>query len=232
MINIIIDNVYAKLENIPQDIELKIWEKLSYEIKEFQCEYIQIRHLYNRKTKKTYTGLLNYVFEILSDNNLSYNIIDNRTIPQQNADFSLQDFISTPDGNKIPLKARDYQQKIIDEADNREIIRAATGAGKTFIMAGLIDKFKVNQSLSLQINYLSVLNFVMKSLNSSALLSDWSAAASMIKKISLSTPLNLLPKMISRTLTSLCLMNASLLILLSLFLTALLLLSKISWIIN
>lgn len=143
MINIIIDNVYAKLENIPQDIELKIWEKLSYEIKEFQCEYIQIRHLYNRKTKKTYTGLLNYVFEILSDNNLSYNIIDNRTIPQQNADFSLQDFISTPDGNKIPLKARDYQQKIIDEADNREIIRAATGAGKTFIMAGLIDKFKV-----------------------------------------------------------------------------------------
>lgn len=143
MINIIIDNVYAKLENIPQDIELKIWEKLSYEIKEFQCEYIQIRHLYNRKTKKTYTGLLNYVFEILSDNNLSYNIIDNRTIPQQNANFSLQDFISTPDGNKIPLKARDYQQKIIDEADNREIIRAATGAGKTFIMAGLIDKFKV-----------------------------------------------------------------------------------------
>ena len=38
MVEIIIDNVYTKLINVPQDIELIIWETLSFEVKEFQCE--------------------------------------------------------------------------------------------------------------------------------------------------------------------------------------------------
>jgi superfamily II DNA or RNA helicase len=143
MAEIIIDNVYSKLNGFSKDIELKIWEKLSFEVKEFGCEYIQIRHLYNRKTKKTYTGLLNYVYEILEENNIGYKITDTRVVPEQNANFALQEYLTLPDGSQVALKARDYQQKIIDDASNREIIRAATGSGKTFMMAGLIDKFKI-----------------------------------------------------------------------------------------
>lgn len=143
MVKIIIDNVYTRLLNVPTDIENKIWDVLSFEVKDFGSPYIQIRHLYNRKTKKTYTGLLDYIYEVLNDNNIKYTIDDQRTIPTQNANYKIQDFITTPDNKQIPLKARDYQQKIIDDASNREIIRAATGAGKTFIMAGLIAKFKV-----------------------------------------------------------------------------------------
>jgi len=143
MVTIIIDNIYSKLNNVPNDVENIIWDKLSFEIKEFQQEYVQIRHLYNRKTKKTYTGLLEYVYEILNENNIEYEINDLRIVPTQNANFKLQDIITLPNGEKVPLKARDYQQKIIDECEHREIIQAATGAGKTFIMAGLIDKFKI-----------------------------------------------------------------------------------------
>lgn len=143
MVKIVVDNVYTKLVNIPKDIELKIWDTLSFEIKEFGNPFVQIRHLYNRKTKQTYTGLLNYIYDILNENNIKYTTEDNRIIPEQNANYNLQEYITDSDNNQIPLKARDYQQKIIDEADNREIIRAATGAGKTFIMAGLIGKFKV-----------------------------------------------------------------------------------------
>ena len=131
MVKIIIDNVYTKLIDIPQDIELIIWETLSFEVKEFQCEYVQIRHLYNRKTKKTYTGLLKYVFDILNNNDIKYEINDLRIKPEQNANFSLQDYITLPNGDKVQLKTRDYQQKIIDNCNNREIIRAATGAGKS-----------------------------------------------------------------------------------------------------
>jgi superfamily II DNA or RNA helicase len=131
MAEIIIDNVYSKLIGFSKDIELKIWEKLSFEVKEFGCEYIQIRHLYNRKTKKTYTGLLNYVYEILEENNIGYKITDTRVVPEQNANFALQEYLTLPDGSKVELKARDYQQKIIDNASNREIVRVSTGGGKS-----------------------------------------------------------------------------------------------------
>ena len=132
MITLKVSNVYTEIKGTDKELDTVIWDKLSYQIIEFQKEYIQVRHLYNRKTHLTYTGLLSYVCEILNDTGEEYKIEDLRIKPDINADYEIQpEFI-----------ARDYQQDIINDCEHREIIRAATGAGKTFMMAGIIAKFK------------------------------------------------------------------------------------------
>ena len=120
MITLEVNNVYTKILGTDKEIDNVIYEKLSYEIQEFKAEYIQVRHLYNRKTHLTYTGLLSYVLEIIKDTGEEYAINDQRIVPTQNADYNIQK----------EFTARDYQQDIIDDCSNREIIRAATGAGK------------------------------------------------------------------------------------------------------
>lgn len=144
---ITVDNVYAKIENASKEIESKIHEKLSFTIEEYGSEHVMTRHLFNRKTKKTYTGLLSYVYEILDSLDEEYVVVDTREIPEKNADFELVKSFETKDGKKIDLLARPYQQDIINRATEREVIQAATGAGKTFMMAGVIAKFKVKPVL-------------------------------------------------------------------------------------
>ena len=51
-----------------------IWNELSFEVEEFGAEYTKKRHLYNRKTKKTYTGLISYVIKIFDDLGEDYEI--------------------------------------------------------------------------------------------------------------------------------------------------------------
>jgi hypothetical protein len=85
-----------------------------------------------------YTGLVPRVVQILKEQNLSYQITDMRVKPTNtDANFKIQK----------PFVLRDYQQTIVDNASTREIIQAATGAGKTFIMANLIAKYNVKPVL-------------------------------------------------------------------------------------
>jgi len=135
MTNIYLDNIYLIIENIPREVELKIREKLSFSEEEYGCEYPRIRYLYNMKLKKTYVGLLPYVLEILEEEKCEYNVLDKRVIPKKNAKLKLVKKI----GNK-KLEARPYQQEVIDRVNPREVITAATGAGKTFMMAGIMAK--------------------------------------------------------------------------------------------
>lgn len=141
MIKLIVDNVYTKIIGMNRECELKVWSDLSFEITEFNSPYVKRRHLYNKKTKKTYTGLLEKVINILDDRAEDYEIVDNRVAWEPNADFKLVDYIDKD--KKIKLEARPYQQEIVDKASNREVVMAATGAGKTFMMAALIAKFNV-----------------------------------------------------------------------------------------
>lgn len=143
MIKIYIDNVYALVEGASKEIENLIWTELSFEVQEFGQEFVKRRHLFNRKTKKTYVGLLSYIEDILKKEEQNYEIIDNRIKHEPNANFKLKDYLDLPDGEKVKLELRPYQKDIIDNAEEREVIQAATGAGKTVIMAGLIDKFNV-----------------------------------------------------------------------------------------
>ena len=142
-VKLIVDNVYTSVENIDKDTEFAIWNELSFQVQEYQEEHARKKHLYNRKTKKTYTGLIDHVIKVLNESGEDYEIIDNRIPYESNANFKLVDQIDIGNGKKIPLTARPYQQEIIDRATEREVIQAATGAGKTFIMAALIEKFNV-----------------------------------------------------------------------------------------
>ena len=131
-IQLIITNVYTEVKNVPKETEAKIYRKLSFEIQEFNpaggFKPPKIHHLYSRKNKLTYTGLLKHLLEILDEDEIEYEIIDKREKPKQNADFHFVPFLDKE--GKIPLKKRDYQQEIIDRCEDREVIQAATGAGK------------------------------------------------------------------------------------------------------
>lgn len=141
MVTLNIDNVSLKIINLGREDELDLWSLLSFRVEVFGSLDVYYRHLYNRKTKKTYTGLLPYVIEFLKTNDINYQIVDNRIKCEQNANFKLVNYIDNK--HKVKLIARPYQQKIIDNCSHRAIIQAATGAGKTFIMAALIAKFNV-----------------------------------------------------------------------------------------
>lgn len=146
-IHIIVDNVYAKIIGADKDIEHAIWNELSFLVEEFGQEHPRRRHLFNRKTKKTYTGLIPYVERILKEFGTDYEIVDSRIKPESNANFKLVDEIDIGNGQKVPLIPRPYQLDIINKCEPRECLQAATGAGKTFMMAGIIAKFNVKPVL-------------------------------------------------------------------------------------
>lgn len=141
MIKLIIDNVYITILNASRECEYEVWDKLSFEVQEYGATYTKRRHLYNRKTKKTYTGLLNYVIEIFDERGEEYEIEDTRMKWESNADFKLVEYID--EEKKIKLEARPYQKNIIDNCEERACLQAATGAGKTFMMAAILAKFNV-----------------------------------------------------------------------------------------
>ena len=143
MIKLTLDNVYIKISDIPRDAEMAIWNKLSFEVEEFAQEYVNIRHLYNRKTKKTYTGLLPHIEEILKELDEEYEIIDKRVRHESNADFKLVDKIILPDGTEVNLELRPYQKKVVDNTEDRSVMMACCGSGKTVMMAALVAKFNV-----------------------------------------------------------------------------------------
>ena len=129
MIKLTLDNVYIKISDIPRDAEMAIWNKLSFEVEEFAQEYVNIRHLYNRKTKKTYTGLLPHIEEILKELDEEYEIIDKRIKHEPNANFKLVDKIILSDGSEQYLKLRPYQKEVVNRCTEREVVQCSTGGG-------------------------------------------------------------------------------------------------------
>ena len=127
MIELIVDNVFVEIKYASNDIEFKIWDKLAFEIQEYNSLTLpQVRHLFNRITKKSYTGLLDYIIDILKENNEEYIIIDKRIAWEPNAEYSLVKYLDKEHTQE--LKVRDYQQKIIDNCRPRDIIHAATSS--------------------------------------------------------------------------------------------------------
>lgn len=141
MIKLILDNVFIELKGASKECEFEIWNKLSFTVEEYGNPYPKIRHLYNRKTKKTYAGLLEHVIDILDERGEEYEIEDTRIKWEQNADYKLVEYVD--EDQTIPLTFRPYQKEIVDNATERECVQAATGAGKTFMMAALAAKFNV-----------------------------------------------------------------------------------------
>lgn len=141
MIKLTVNNSFVEIKGADRECEFEIWDKLSFEIEAFNSPYIQKKHLYNRKTKMAYTGLLPYIIDILDTRGEDYKIIDERVAWEPNADFKLVEYIDKE--KNIKLSSRPYQENIINNCENREVICACTGAGKTFMMAGIVAKFNV-----------------------------------------------------------------------------------------
>lgn len=141
MIKLELGNVFLKVSNAPKLVEDDLWNIFSFKVEVYGSDNTIIRHLYNRKTKTTYAGLVDPVLKYLKEKKYEYILNDMRIVPKQNANFKLVKYID--DKKTIALESRPYQQEIIDNAGPREIIQAATGAGKTYIMAALIAKINV-----------------------------------------------------------------------------------------
>lgn len=136
MIEIHMKNVTSKIDNLDDNLKTIIFEKLSYEVGGFGIKK-STKYLYNPNTSMTYTGLIPHIINTLNLLNVKYKVNDLRDKPLPNANFKIN----------TNFESRDYQKEIIDRATSREIIQAATGAGKTFIMAKLIEKFNVKPVL-------------------------------------------------------------------------------------
>jgi superfamily II DNA or RNA helicase len=87
------------------------------------------KQLFNLRDQSFPTGLLSKIRPILAKHNLSYTIQDCRIKPKPTLNLKF-----TP-----PIILRDYQHNAINLSlqKQRGIIRAATGAGKSFIIAGI-----------------------------------------------------------------------------------------------
>jgi superfamily II DNA or RNA helicase len=91
-----------------------------------------------KNTKRTYfpTGLYSLVTDYLKEQQLKYKVEDVRVKPVQNLSVSLSD----------ELEHRDYQERVCNDScsQQRGIIQAATGSGKTAIGAGIIQRLQVS----------------------------------------------------------------------------------------
>ena len=140
LIKIKMANVLSLIENLDTLSKAEISDILQYKVGGFG-QPTETKYLYNPETNITYTGLIPRVIQYLTKNEISYELEDERIQPDNSQDVK---------GNfkVLPLFVpRDYQKTIIDGASTREIIQAATGAGKTFIMANLVAKYNVKPVL-------------------------------------------------------------------------------------
>lgn len=138
MVVITMGNVISKIDNLSDELILKLADELSYKVGGFG-QPITTHYLLNVNYKTTYTGVIPRVIQFLNTYKIAYNLIDRRKVPTEHAEpaFKIANGFSM----------RDYQEKIVNNASSREIIQAATGAGKTFIMANLIVKYNVKPVL-------------------------------------------------------------------------------------
>lgn len=132
MVEINMKNVICNMVGINEFIQKELLKALSYVEGGFGVKPTT-KVLFNTKNNTTYTGLIPHVLRVLKRFNIPYKINDLREIPEKNANFTI---------NK-DFSPRDYQTNILERASSRDILQAATGAGKTFIMACLIAKHNV-----------------------------------------------------------------------------------------
>lgn len=132
MIIIHMKNVTSKIDGLNDYLRKHILTILSYVEQSFGTKP-ESKYLFNTSTCITYTGLVPYIIEALNQIEIGYTIDDQRVKPEASGNFKINDSYAP----------RDYQKNIIDNVSSREICQAATGAGKTYIMAEIIAKHNV-----------------------------------------------------------------------------------------
>ena len=116
MVEINLNNIVSKINGLDDRLVKLISNKLAYQ------------EVFNSVNGIVYTGLVPYIIKILKDNNIKFIINDLRVVPKRYGKYTINS----------NFKLRDYQKDILNKISSRSIIMAATGAGKTIIMAGII----------------------------------------------------------------------------------------------
>lgn len=146
MVKIIIGNIYSRIIGVlPENVNKELDDVLSYDIQNSRFipsvkngHWDGVVRLYNKSSGQSfYTGLMALVRDILSKNNIKFELVDKRERPEQN--YKELTF-HPPEG----YQERDYQALTIDRSlkFTRGILEVATGGGKTMIVTKLISEIK------------------------------------------------------------------------------------------
>jgi superfamily II DNA or RNA helicase len=142
MVTIIIGNTKCKVANLTDPLVIKALDmQLSYDVQGFQ--FMNINNNWDGKhrlfTKNHYfpIGMLPTVERILKTHNAPYKRVDNRLPLKYGSGLALD-----PSSGFVP---RDYQLEVVAAAKRKGggIVRAATGSGKTLMIAMIAAEFNV-----------------------------------------------------------------------------------------
>lgn len=134
-----VNNIYTVLSGASIPID-KIDEVTSFWVSgsEYNPKYVEgvwdgKRHLFDKRTYRFPTGLLNRVLSILDQENIKYQIVQEATEP--------------PPTLKLPVpkvQLRPYQKEVVEKAceARRGVIEMAAGSGKTVVAAHIISRLK------------------------------------------------------------------------------------------
>ena len=138
MIKIEFGNVTAKIHGLDEYPILKqqLLKVNSWEEGGFGAPKVT-KTIMSSKTNMLYTGVIPYVIKYAKQYNIPYTLEDRRQQPTSG------DYYELAEG----IQLRDYQLQVINNVGPRSIIGAATGAGKTVIMAALIAHVNVKKAV-------------------------------------------------------------------------------------
>jgi len=136
MVDLIVENVYTRVQCSSQVIHSIIWEALSFKVK--GIKYIRRKRGrrvptkksgYNRRWNRFLTGNLQMVLQYLAQKKVAYRIVDTRKLDPVTGDWNL-----------YKAELRDYQIDAVRATlkARRGIVNAGTGGGKTFMSAAII----------------------------------------------------------------------------------------------
>jgi superfamily II DNA or RNA helicase len=154
---LIIENCYSFLQTKDQEIKNLLWKKLRFPARNYwqnrlykQRKWDGYNDFFKVKTGRFLTGLLPEVQLLLSKKKFSYQTEDRRSsinwrmnnIDENFMNFWLSEYNSnvSEEERKQDFKLRDFQPEIVNAAirNNRGLIVAPTGSGKTLSMISII----------------------------------------------------------------------------------------------
>ena len=138
MVKINLNNITSSIIGLDDKLIKLISNKLTYQVCENRFKKTN-NFLFDSINNTTYTGLVPHIVKILKDNKVKFTINDLRKVPNIYGKYTISS----------EFKLRDYQEDILNKISSRSIIMAATGAGKTIIMAGIIEKYNVKNVVML-----------------------------------------------------------------------------------
>lgn len=143
-----VDNVYGRLVSTDRDLVNTMHEKLRFRPPNFfhneayrKKKWDGWKEFFDLKTGRFLAGLLPEVLAVFKILNKPYTLIDDRTPVKWARDSVDDQFLNEflPSGG-TPIDLHDYQPDLVNKCirQNRGIVKAPTGAGKTYILVSVL----------------------------------------------------------------------------------------------